>query len=392
VRDALYVAWRYLTFHRWRSVTLLACITLMLYLPLALNLLLAEAERNLLARANTTPLLLGAKGSSLDLVMNSLYFGAEQVSPLPYGEYRRVLGSGLALGIPIYSRFSARGLPLIGTGIEYFEFRNTELQSGRMLALLGETVLGSEAAASLGLQVGDELVSSSENAFDLAGVYPLKMRVVGVLKPTHTPDDLGVFVDLKTAWVIQGLGHGHQDLKTVGSDVLLDRGTNNITANAKLEHYASITADNIGSFHFHGDLDSYPVTAVIVVPNSEKAGILLRGRYLGADAEAEVIQPNVVIDSLLNEIFRIKHVIDGVLGLVSAATLALIGLVFALSLRLRQRELSTLFRLGASRATTARLIGSEVGIIVIGSGIVAVALLAVTRLYAGDLIRALLIV
>ncbi len=58
-----------------RSLTLVACVTLIAFLPLSLELLLDESQRQLLSRAETTPLVVGAKGSSLDLVMNSLYFG-----------------------------------------------------------------------------------------------------------------------------------------------------------------------------------------------------------------------------------------------------------------------------------------------------------------------------
>ena len=58
----------------------------------------------------------------------------------------------------------------------------------------------------MALKAGDSLVSSPESLFDLAGVYPLKMYVAGVLNKSHTSDDLAVFVDLKTTWVIQGLG------------------------------------------------------------------------------------------------------------------------------------------------------------------------------------------
>ncbi len=48
-------------------------------------------------------------------------------------------------------------------------------------------------------------MSSPESVFDITGVYPLKMNVVGILQPTGTPDDDAVFVDVKTAWVIGGL-------------------------------------------------------------------------------------------------------------------------------------------------------------------------------------------
>ena len=80
------------------------------------------------------------------------------------------------------------------------------------MAVLGEAVLGAAAARGLGVVAGDSIISSPENVFDLAGVYPLKMKVVGILEPTFTADDSAVFVDIKTAWIIGGLGHGHQDL------------------------------------------------------------------------------------------------------------------------------------------------------------------------------------
>ena len=37
------------------------------------------------------------------------------------------------------------------------------------------------------------------------------MKVAGVLRRTHTTDDLGIFTDVKTTWVIQGLGHGYEN-------------------------------------------------------------------------------------------------------------------------------------------------------------------------------------
>jgi hypothetical protein len=93
------------------------------------------------------------------------------------------------------------------------------------------------------------------------------MKVVGILAKSHTSDDLAVFVDLKTVWIIQGLMHGHQDVtKTTDLTVLLKKTDNNVTANAKLFQYAEITEENIDSFHFHGDTSKYPITAVIAVP------------------------------------------------------------------------------------------------------------------------------
>jgi putative ABC transport system permease protein len=242
VIDSVYVAWRYLSFNWARSLTLIACVTLIAVLPLALELLLDESERQLLARAETTPLVVGAKGSSLDLVMNSLYFGDTVPELISMAAADRVADTDLALPIPLYVRFKARGLPIVGTNLDYFDFRGLSVAQGRNLALLGECVLGARAAEELGLGPGDALLSSPETLFDLAGVYPLKMRVAGVLAPTHSADDLAVFVDLKTVWVIQGLVHGHQDLTAVTDPTLvMERSDGNVTATPKLAQYTEIT-------------------------------------------------------------------------------------------------------------------------------------------------------
>ena len=72
--DCLYLAWRYLGFYKARTLVLICCITIIAALPLVLETLVTESERQLSSRAQSSPLLIGAKDSSLDLVMNSLYF------------------------------------------------------------------------------------------------------------------------------------------------------------------------------------------------------------------------------------------------------------------------------------------------------------------------------
>ena len=59
---SLYIAWHYIIFNRLRSAILVACITLIAFLPMALQLVLTESQLLLQSRAASTPLLLGAKG------------------------------------------------------------------------------------------------------------------------------------------------------------------------------------------------------------------------------------------------------------------------------------------------------------------------------------------
>jgi putative ABC transport system permease protein len=390
--NAFYIAWQYIKYNKIKTAVLVSCITLISSLPFALQLLLNESEHQLMSRAVSTPLVIGAKGSALDLIMNTLYFGSEQPEVISMQELNRVWDSDLALPIPLYTPFKARGLPIVGTTMDYFEFRKLRIAAGRQMALLGECVLGARAAEKLALKPGDHLVSSPESLFDIAGVYPLKMKIVGTLESSYTPDDLAVFVDLKTAWVIQGLGHGHRDVTRLKDPTLvLKRSQSNVAVSAKLFHFTEITENNIDTFHFHGNTDVYPITAVIAVPFDEKSGTLLQGRYLSKDETRQVQEPDVVVAGLLQNIFRIKNVLDAVVSVVALATIMSIILVFTLSLRLRQAEIQTIFKIGCSRLTIAKLLGAEILIILCSSAVLCGVMMLIVNRFTSDIVRMLFI-
>jgi len=390
--DSLYIAWKYISYNRIKTVVLIACITLISFLPFALQLLLDESERQLMSRAVETPLVVGTKGSALDLVMNTLYFGDDVPELMTMTASDRIADADLALPIPMYVRFKARGNPIVGTTLDYFDFRGLTIARGRQLAVLGDCVLGAKVAESLALKPGDSLVSAPESLFDLAGVYPLKMKVAGILKKSHTSDDLAVFVDLKTAWVIQGLGHGHQDVtKLKDPTLVLKRTESNVSATAKLFHYTEITEKNTASFHFHGNLAAYPISAVIAVPYDAKSGTILRGRYLSKEETQLIVAPEAVIDGLLQNIFRIKNVLDAVIAVVALATVLAVILVFALSLRLRQHEIQTIFKIGCSRMTIAKLIAAEITIIIFSSAVLCSIMMVGVRSVSNELVRMLFI-
>ena len=218
------------------------------------------------------------------------------------------------------------------------------------------------------------------------------MKVVGVLARNFTADDLAVLVDLKTAWVVQGLVHGHEDVSQTEDDsVIMKRGEDNVVANAKLMQYTEITQENIDSFHFHGSSVDYPLTAVLLLPYDERTGTILRGRYLDESNPYQIAVPHDVIDGLLANIFRIKNVLDAVILVVGIATALALILVFALSLRLRQREIRTVFRIGGSRSTIARLLATEIVIILLASGLLCAVAMVVVDSYSNELVRSLFI-
>ena len=179
--------------------------------------------------------------------------------------------------------------------------------------------------------------------------------------------------------------------KAKDPSLVLKRTRDNVAATAKLFHFTEINEKNIDSFHFHGDTSVYPITAVIAVPYDTKSGTIMRGRYLSKEETRQVVKPADVVDGLLQNIFRIKNVLDAVITIVALATVMAIVLVFALSLRLRQQEIETVFKLGCSRLTIARLLASEIFIIVLTSSILCSGMIIMVDRFSNDLVRALFI-
>jgi putative ABC transport system permease protein len=147
-----YLAWRYLRHHKTRTVILISCLSLLAILPLALHLLLDEGGRQMNARAEYTPLLVGAKGSAVDLTLNALYFSEAAQTRITMADSDRIAETGWADPLPVYACFRVQGHPLVGVTLDYFDFRHLVPAQGAMLAMLGECVLGADAAQALNLE------------------------------------------------------------------------------------------------------------------------------------------------------------------------------------------------------------------------------------------------
>ncbi len=384
----LLLAWRYIAFHKVVTAILLISITATLYLPFTVSILVDRLESQLLARAETTPLIVGAKGSRFDLTLNALYFEANAPHTIAMRESHKIAESGLATPIPMHVRFSARGFPVVGTTLEYFDFRNLTIAAGDHLGVLGDCVIGADVAEALDLKPGDRIMSDPENVFDIGGSYPLNMKVVGILARSQSPDDNVVFVDVRTAWIIEGIGHGHQKLTAAtDSSVVLKQSDSQVVANAALPQYTEINADNLASFHFHADPEELPLTSVIVLPNDKKSRTLLEGRYENDDATAQILRPIRIVDEMMAMVFKIKRIFDAAMVVIAVATALFLILVLLLSFRLRENEMLTMFKLGCSRMTIFWLQTAEVVVIVTVSALLAGALTMITLPLATDIIK-----
>ncbi|MDX2146055.1 MAG: hypothetical protein SFZ23_00925 [Planctomycetota bacterium] len=358
MRGVPLLALRHLVHQRWASTIIVLCLTITLLLPAVAHVLTSSYEASLTSRAAATPLIAGSKGNRFDLTLSVLYFRKSGVEPVRMSDVEAIQAQNFGLAIPMHVAFTARGLPVVATTPEYFEHRNLRAARGELPVIMGEVALGARAARDLGVAPGDFVFSDQRELYQIAAAPALKMRVVGVLAPTDTPDDDAIFSDLRTAWVLEGLVHGHEDPKKLRPELVLGGTDSHTVLSEAMIEYNEITPENVGTFHVHGTSSELPVSAIMVVPANEKASTLIKAQ-VNASKTMQMVVPSDVVSDLIAFVFRIKALFDALAVLLAVTTALLTALVVALSLRLRAREIQTLHRIGCGRWTVFRLCAVE---------------------------------
>ncbi len=323
-----------------------------------------------MSRALASPVLLGHQGNEFDLTMNALYFRGEVRDPIAYGTATEVEAAGYGTAVPLYVTHSAGGAPIVGTTLAYLERRGLHVQEGRLQAVLGEVTAGAQVARDFNLAAGDTVRSDLSNLYNIAGAYPILLKVTGILAPTGTPDDAAFFADVKTAWVLDGTLHGHDAVTRDQSLNPTAEDGENLEATAAIFMFQEITEANRGSFHLHGDIGELPVSSVLVFPPDPRAHDQLLGDYALHD-ELQAVRPVEVVRTILGIVLRVEEGLSLYFSTIAASTIAFFVLVLSLSLRLRHGELELMRRIGSSRPMIALMVGVEVVLVVTAAATVA---------------------
>lgn len=363
MRGAIYLALMHARANRVQSLVLVLCIAVTAALPLSASLLMARYDRSLRSRAEQTPLVGGARGSRFDLVLATTHFRRATVVPTTMGLAERLQAMRLGTVIPMSVAHTARGYVVVGTGIEYAELRGLRYRSGHWPTTLGECVLGSDLARKEGLGVGDTIFSDQVDLYDISKAPAIKMHIVGVLEPTGKADDGVVFVDITTAWLLDGIVHGHEDATRVArqdpAKVIGRTGSDTAISGALIE-YQEVSPEGLESYHLHADPSELPLTSVLIVPRDQKAATLM-ATELNLSKTEQAVVPTRVIDELLSYVVRIKSVIDGISAALIATNVLLAVLILVLSYRARERERLTMVRIGCDRGTIPLVFAAEFG-------------------------------
>lgn len=196
----------------WLTVLAIAVSTLLL---LGVERIRVQTQENFANTISGTDLIVGARTGSTELLLSSVFHIGNLSNTLSWQSYEHLRElPGVSWHIPMAMGDSVHGFPVIATTdalfahFKYGSKRPLSFAAGNNFQSHDEltiAVLGAEVARERQLNVGSELVVShgtGEISFSQHDAHPF--QVIGVLEPTGTPIDRGVFIPLAA----QGLVHG----------------------------------------------------------------------------------------------------------------------------------------------------------------------------------------
>ncbi|MCF0234138.1 MAG: ABC transporter permease [Thermoguttaceae bacterium] len=153
-------------------------------------------------------LIVGAKGSKLQLVLSSVFYNQDPLGLIPYEYYDLMKSSRYSAevktAIPIARGDNYQGSPVVATTPEYF--RTVTKSDGKPYELAkGEffknvdfygAVVGYTVAKKNKLQIGDEIRFGHTNSVSDRDLHE-PFKIVGILQHTGSPNDRAVFVNLE---------------------------------------------------------------------------------------------------------------------------------------------------------------------------------------------------
>lgn len=334
------IAWRNI---RSRPVqTIVPAIVIGLAIALALTVaLLSDGTKEGIIQASDPfgVLVVGAKGSSQQLVVSTVLLQDNPVGNIPYDIYERLYNDErVNLAVPLAFGDNAAGHRVIGTNYDFFELRSSrsappsfQLAEGRLFTQIEEgeeeeedhterhyenvvafeAILGSAAAENLGLSIGDTFLASHSHTEDEEGSegeaegegedHAAEYTVIAILAPSGTVFDNAIFTQMESLWLT------HAEPHEEGAEGEVVEGEAATAEALPTANATETTGEGEEEEHDHGDVEEI-VSLLLVAPSNPLALQQLRDAF-GQNADTQTFVPDLpqgdeseVIQQTLNDL------------------------------------------------------------------------------------------
>ena len=159
-------------------------------------------------------LVIGAKGSPLQLILSSLYHLDAPTGNMPVSESKAFLNPKHPIfksAIPLSLGDSHRGYRIVGTNTGFIDLYEAKFADGKLFEENMEVVVGATVAKNLNIKLGDEFKSSHGLIEDENLVHEdaAPFKVVGILEKTGSVIDQLIVTKTQSIWVVHD-EHDHE--------------------------------------------------------------------------------------------------------------------------------------------------------------------------------------
>lgn len=274
------IAWKNIWFKPLNTILSVILLTASVAIISLLILLQKQFEKQFSSNIDGVDLVIGAKGSPMQLILSSVYQMDAPTGNINYKEAKVWMKHPyVKTAIPLAFGDNYRGFKILGTTEDYLIKYDAKISSGVIFNKNFEVVLGSEVARKMNLKVGDTFFSSHGDAAE-GEVHEDHPHVVkGIASSTGKVIDNLILSNIESVWAIHN--HDHEAEPVVA---------------ATHEHEE-------GDDHHHDEMvseeDNHEITAVLVKLKN-KMGFVLWPRLIAQNTDMQAASPAIEINRLFS--------------------------------------------------------------------------------------------
>jgi putative ABC transport system permease protein len=393
------IAWKSIR-QRFLSSSLTAfSVSLGVMLMVAVLVIYGIMDRVFNQQAVGYQLIVGPKGSDMQLVLNTIYRVGAPLQNLPYLYYEELKQDpriGVAIPVCLGDTTEKGGFPIVGTTEEYFE---NEYAPGSAFRIRGapftssfDAIIGSQVAHTNGWDLGTEfrLVHGGAESH----IHDEKFTVRGVLAPTGTPNDKTVFIHLNGFYAISGhdaplkeaVKRWHEFSGQPTNEAALDAavaawrkkcGISEADEEAEKHEEKGPPGTPHHHHHHHGACDiQKEVTAILVnMKNDSMTAAAMFSGEMKRGHKVQAVNPIIPMQRLMSDILgNVRTVLVVMTALIIVVSGVGIFVSIYNSMSDRRKEIAIMRALGAQRRTVFSIILAESILLCFGGGVLGILL------------------
>lgn len=299
--------------YRWKTQLLsLILISLSIGILWVMREINLQSEQKLKDNLAGTDLVIGAKGSPMQIILSAIYHLDAPTGNIPLKQAERWMKHPMIReAVPLAYGDYAGGFKIVGCTPNYLDWYQVQIASGKIFDQTGEAVLGADAAQGLGLKIGDEFSGQhgDEHAEGGHGNY----RVVGILEKSHSVMDQLILCSIESVWAVHEDAHSH-------------------------EH-------GEGEEHHHHEEEEKEITAVLLRYKNKMAAMQVP-RMINENSSMQAASPVIEINRLSYFLNTGSESLKWVAWALMALAAFSMMIQFSMTLKERQREFALLRSMG----------------------------------------------